>query len=54
MEQAFLQKFLEMLEVIVDADGTWQEKKALLIAECSEEDVANLNELASWFAPSEE
>ncbi len=53
MDPAFLEKFLELLEVIVDADGTWQEKKALLVAECNEADQANIEEFVSWFTPDE-
>lgn len=52
MEETY-QKFLELLSIIMDADGNWREKKANLLAECGEGDESNLQELACWFTPNE-
>jgi hypothetical protein len=53
VEPEFLQKFLEMLAVIVDDDAPWPEKKAALKAEMGPEDETNVAEFVSWYEAEE-
>jgi hypothetical protein len=38
-----------LLEIIVDADGSWREKKEQLHNELTQDAINNLEEIAGWF-----
>ena len=44
-----LEMFEEVLGSIVDADGSWRDKKAAIEARLSDDAKSHLEELAGWF-----
>jgi len=45
-----IQDLLEAIDSVVSWDkASWQEKKAMILAECSEDDKINLEEFIGWF-----
>jgi hypothetical protein len=47
-------QFLGLLENIVNADGSYKDKLAILIGHMDESDKTNMAELLSWFEQGED
>lgn len=50
MSKKEIETLIELISKLVGTDGmSWSEKKALIIANASDDDKTNINEFASWF-----
>jgi len=43
------ERFFELLDEIVNSDGSWISRKQLLEDNASDQDKSNLKEFAAWF-----
>ena len=53
MKEAQIIKFLELLHIITNSSGTWQEKKAKIEAQACEGDMNNIEEFVAWYDQAE-
>lgn len=55
MEREFVERFLEMLDIVVNfEDMTAEEKRAAIRDAMNDDDEMNLATFAAWFAPDPE
>jgi hypothetical protein len=49
-----VEKFLDAINDLADAGGTWKEKRDAVIRQCTHNDRTNLEEIITWFAEEEQ
>jgi hypothetical protein len=55
MDEESIQKLFDGISTVVHMKGkTWQEKRDMLLVAAADDEKANLEEFAGWFAPAEE
>lgn len=54
LTQTMIEQLLTIVTEVVKADGEWETKRDLILAQCNDANKVNLEEFATWFDYIEE